>query len=113
MALKDKSKLQVLAELADLIDGRGKASPDASYTAKLLSRGIAKCAQKTGEEAVEFAIAAVSGEAKEISQEAADLLYHLLVTLEAAGVTLDEVLDELAVRRGVGGLAEKASRKAT
>lgn len=113
MALNDKEKLTVLGELADVIAARRDAAPEASYTAKLMNRGIAKCAQKTGEEAVEFAIAAVSGEREEVSGEAADLLYHLLVTLEARGVDLDEVLSVLAERRGVGGLAEKAARDAT
>ncbi len=113
MALTDKQKLNVLSELAETIAVRRDAAADASYTAKLISRGVAKCAQKTGEEAVEFVIAAVSGEQDEISQEAADLLYHLLVTLEASDVSFDRVLDELAARQGIGGLAEKASRKAT
>ncbi len=113
MALTDKSKLTVLSDLAETIAARRNAAPDTSYTAKLMARGIGKCAQKTGEEAVEFVIAAVSGEHREISQEAADLLYHLLVTLEASDVSLDDVLGELAERRGVGGLVEKASRKAT
>jgi phosphoribosyl-ATP pyrophosphohydrolase len=113
MALTDKDKLTVLSDLAETIAARRDAAPESSYTAKLISAGIEKCAQKTGEEAVEFAIAAVSGRCDEISQEAADLLYHLLVTLEASGVSLDDVLGRLAERRGVGGLAEKASRKAT
>ncbi len=113
MALTDKQKLNVLSELAETIAARRDAAPDTSYTAKLISRGIAKCAQKTGEEAVEFVIASVADSQDEMSQEAADLIYHLLVTLEAGNVSLDRVLDELAARQGIGGLAEKASRKAT
>lgn len=111
MALNDETKLKVISELAQAISARRDASPDESYTAKLLSRGVAKCAQKTGEEAVELAIAAVSGEHQEICQESADLLYHLLVTLEATGVALDDVLAELGRRRGQGGLEEKAARR--
>ena len=113
MALTDKQKLDVLSELAATIAARRDAAPEASYTAKLISRGMEKCAQKTGEEAVEFVIAAVAGQSDEMSREAADLLYHLLVTLEAGNVSLDRVLDELAARQGIGGLDEKASRKAT
>ena len=112
MALNDETKLAVLAELANAIAERREVEPGTSYTAKLISRGVEKCAQKTGEEAVEFVIAAVSGQAAEISQEAADLLYHFLVTLEVTGVSLDQVLIELERRRGVGGLDEKASRPA-
>lgn len=113
MALTDRQKLDVLGELAATIAERRDAAPETSYTAKLISRGMEKCAQKTGEEAVEFVIAAVAGQSDEMSQEAADLLYHLLVTLEAGNVCLDRVLDELAARQGIGGLAEKASRKET
>ena len=112
MALSDTEKLAVLSELAETVAARRGADPEASYTAKLLARGVEKCAQKTGEEAVEFVIAATAGRPGEIAGEAADLLYHLIVTLEATGVSLDDVLDELGRRRGVGGLAEKASRTA-
>ena len=113
MSLMDKGKLAVLSELAETIAERRDADPESSYTARLMAKGLEKCAQKTGEEAVEFVIASVSGKPDEISQEAADLLYHLLVTLELRGVTLDDVLDALAERRGTSGLDEKASRKAT
>lgn len=113
MAPADRDKLHTVRDLAETISSRSSAAPESSYTAKLLSQGVAKCAQKTGEEAVEFIIAAMSGERHEISQEAADLLYHLLVTLEATGVPLDDVLSELAARQGVSGLDEKASRSET
>ena len=110
MSTAERDTLQTLRDLAETISSRRGSAPDSSYTASLLSAGVAKCAQKTGEEAIEFIIAAVSGNPHEISQEAADLLYHLLVTLEATGVTLDDVLSELARRQGVSGLNEKASR---
>ena len=89
---------------------RAKASPDESYTARLLNRGIEKCAQKLGEEAVEAAIAAVAGHKLELTKEAGDVLYHLLVLLRASGVSLDAVMAELETRTAQSGLAEKASR---
>ena len=92
------------------IAGRAAASPEESYTAKLLSRGVEKCAQKLGEEAVEAAIAAVAQKPDELAKEAGDVLYHLLVLLKAAGVPLDAVMAELEGRTAQSGLAEKAAR---
>lgn len=90
---------------------RATASPDESYTAKLIARGIEKCAQKLGEEATEAVIAAVSRDKSELTKEAADVLYHLLVLLRASGVALDDVMAELDARTAQSGLAEKAGRK--
>ena len=90
---------------------RATASPDESYTAKLLARGGEKCAQKLGEEATEAVIAAVSRDKPELTKEAADVLYHLLVLLRASGVALDDVMAELDARTAQSGLAEKAGRK--
>jgi phosphoribosyl-ATP pyrophosphohydrolase len=103
-------RLHILAELADEIAKRKTASPDQSYTAKLLSQGVEKCAKKLGEEAVETALAAVLRDKTQLAAETADLLYHLLVLLEASGLTLAEVMDEIARRQGVSGITEKASR---
>jgi phosphoribosyl-ATP pyrophosphohydrolase len=103
-------RLEVLAALADEIAQRTTASPEQSYTARLLSQGVEKCAKKFGEEAVETAIAAVLRDKTHIAAETADLLYHLLVMLEASGVRLSDVMAELARRQGVSGIAEKASR---
>ena len=103
-------RLEVLAALADEIAARKQASPDTSYTAKLLSQGVEKCAKKFGEEAVELALAAVLRDKPHTTAEAADVLYHLLVLLAASGVELAEVMAELARRQGVSGIAEKASR---
>lgn len=103
-------RLHVLAALADEIAKREFVSPDQSYTAKLLSQGVEKCAKKLGEEAVETALAAVLRDKTQLATETADLLYHLLVLLEASGLNLAEVMDELARRQGVSGIAEKASR---
>ncbi len=103
-------RLDVLASLADEIAGRRTASPEQSYTAKLLSQGVEKCAKKFGEEAVETALAAVLRDKAHIASEAADALYHLLVLLAASDVELVDVMDELARRQGMSGIAEKASR---
>jgi phosphoribosyl-ATP pyrophosphohydrolase len=99
-----------LEELAARIAARAAASPEESYTAKLLSRGVERCAQKFGEEAVEAAIAAVAGRGDELAKEAGDVLYHLLVLLRASGVGLNAVMAELESRTAQSGLAEKASR---
>ena len=102
-----------LEALNERVALRANASPDASYTAKLLARGVDKCAQKLGEEAVEAAIAAVTGQKVELAKEAGDVLYHLLVLLRAAGVGLDQVMAELESRTAQSGLAEKAGRSRT
>jgi phosphoribosyl-ATP pyrophosphohydrolase len=99
-----------LEELDQRLAARATASPEDSYTAKLLAKGIEKCAQKVGEEAVEAAIAAVARDRAGLTSETADLLYHLLVLLRAAGIPLEEVMAELDRRTGQSGLAEKASR---
>jgi phosphoribosyl-ATP pyrophosphohydrolase len=82
-----------------------------SYTRKLLDRGVAQCAKKFGEEAVEAVIAAIGEDKQRVTAEAADVLYHLLVILHARGITLDEVEAELGARTHQSGLDEKASRK--
>jgi phosphoribosyl-ATP pyrophosphohydrolase len=89
---------------------RAKASAEESYTARLLAAGVERCARKLGEEAVETVIAAVSGDRAGLVGESADLVYHLLVTLRAAGVPLGEVMAELERRTAQSGLEEKASR---
>ncbi|MFS8035996.1 phosphoribosyl-ATP diphosphatase [Xanthobacter sp. AM11] len=99
-----------LADLEAIVAARAAADAGASYTRSLLDKGIAKCAQKLGEEAVETVIAAVSGDEAQLVCEASDLLYHLLVVLKARGVALADIHAELARRTGQSGLAEKASR---
>lgn len=103
-------RLDALAALADEIAARRTASPEQSYTAKLLHKGVERCAKKLGEEAVETALAAVLRDRKQVTSEAADLLYHLLVLLEASGVALADVMGELERRQGTSGIAEKAAR---
>jgi phosphoribosyl-ATP pyrophosphohydrolase len=99
-----------LEQLNERVLARAKASPDESYTAKLLSEGIERCAKKLGEEAVEAVIAATAKDKKGVVTESADVVYHLLVLLRASGVTLDEVMESLERRTAQSGLAEKASR---
>ncbi len=103
-------RLEILADLMGEIAKRRGASPDTSYTAKLLAQGIEKCAKKLGEEAVEAALAAVLDDKRRLTSAAADVFYHLLVLLEAADVPLADVMAELERRKGVSGIAEKASR---
>ena len=103
-------KTEILAELAAIIQQRKSADPESSWTAKLLSQGVERCAKKFGEEAMEAALASVSGNKAHLKAEAADVIYHLLVLLEAGGVDLADVLDELAARQQRSGIAEKASR---
>jgi phosphoribosyl-ATP pyrophosphohydrolase len=100
-----------LEELEARIALRAAASPEDSYTAKLIARGMNKAAQKLGEEATETVIAAVTGDRAELVKESADLLFHLLVVLRAADVPLAEIMTELDARTAQSGLAEKASRK--
>ncbi|ALI54801.1 phosphoribosyl-ATP diphosphatase [Celeribacter marinus] len=100
----------ILKDLAATIQSRKGADPDSSWTAKLLSKGPEKCAEKFGEEAIEAIIAAAKDDRENLTYEAADVLYHLLVMLAARNVALEDVLDELARRQGVSGIEEKAGR---
>ena len=99
-----------LARLAATVAARRQASASSSYTKSLLDKGVTACAKKLGEEAAETVIAAVSESGERLTSEAADLIYHLLVVLEARGVPLTDVLAELDRRASQSGLAEKASR---
>jgi phosphoribosyl-ATP pyrophosphohydrolase len=99
-----------LEELARIVARRAGADDPASYTAKLARSGIAVCAKKLGEEAVEAAIAAVAGDREALKAEAADVLYHLIVLLQVAGVPFEAVKEELGRRTARTGLQEKASR---
>ncbi|HXA38953.1 MAG TPA: phosphoribosyl-ATP diphosphatase [Phenylobacterium sp.] len=101
---------EVLARLAATVESRKGGDPAASYTAKLLA-DPSLAAKKLGEEAVETVIAAAQGDKAALAAESADLIYHWLVVLAAAGVSLDEVAERLEAREGTSGLAEKASRK--
>lgn len=100
----------VLAMLVDTIAARRRESADKSYTRQLLDGGPAKCAKKLGEEAIEVVLAAVNEDDEAMKNEAADLVYHLLVLLEARDIKFADVLDVLGGRMGVSGLEEKAAR---
>ena len=99
-----------LSELEAIIAERATASPDESWTAKLLSKGPEKCAEKFGEEAIEAIIEATKGDTEKLTSEAADVLFHLLVMLRARGVSVASVMAELDRRQAQTGLQEKASR---
>ena len=101
-----------LHDLEQRVQARAQASAETSYTRALIDKGIAHCAKKLGEEAVELAIAAVVEDRSRVVGEAADLLYHLLVMLHARGISLNEVEVALAERTSQSGLDEKAARKA-
>ncbi len=100
-----------LRDLERRVHERAQASADVSYTRKLLDKGIEHCAKKLGEEAVETALAAIGPDRDRLTSETADLLYHLLVVLEARGITLAEVETVLEARTRMSGLDEKAARK--
>ena len=103
--------MSTIEKLAATIAARASASPDSSYTAKLLHAGVDKCAKKFGEEAFELALAAASKDKAHTAQEAADVIYHLLVLLQASGVSLAEVEKVLTAREAQSGLEEKTGRR--
>jgi phosphoribosyl-ATP pyrophosphohydrolase len=100
-----------LADLEKRVHERARASATESYTRALLDKGVGYCAKKLGEEAIEAGLAAVQEDKARVIAEAGDLLYHLLVLLEARGVTLAEVEAALEQRTVQSGHQEKASRK--
>lgn len=100
----------VLDRLFKVVDSRRAADPSVSHSARLLSRGMPKVAQKFGEEAVECLIEAVAGNHQALVGESADVLYHLMVLWAGAGVAPAEVWAELTRREGVSGITEKAAR---
>lgn len=99
-----------LSDLAAIIADRAASSAEKSYTRSLLDAGAHRIAKKFGEEAVELALATVDGDDAALTGEAADVLYHLLVILQARGVAIADVLAELEGRTRQSGHQEKASR---
>jgi phosphoribosyl-ATP pyrophosphohydrolase len=99
-----------LARIAEVLESRKAADPQSSYVAKLYAKGMDSILKKVGEEAAETIIAAKDGDPAKIIYETADLWFHTLVMLAHAGLHPDDVLDELARREGLSGLAEKAAR---
>ena len=104
--------MDTLARLEQVIKDRRAASPEESYVASLVARGLPVIARKLGEEAVEAVVAALTDNREELIEEAADVLFHLLVLLAEKDIALAEVLAELEKREGMSGLAEKAARGA-
>ena len=102
--------MKTLDKLNETIAARKFSAPESSYTAKLLSQGPEKCAKKFGEEAFELAMAAVLNDKTKTANEAADVLYHLLVLLHSADVPLSDVMAVLQKREGTSGHVEKANR---
>lgn len=100
-----------IADLEKRVKERASASAEKSYTRQLLDKGVAHCAKKFGEEAIEAVLAAVAEDRERMTGEAADVLYHLLVLLHARGITLAEIEALLETRTKKSGLEEKASRK--
>lgn len=100
-----------LADLEAIVAHRSEASPEESWTAKLVASGQQKAAKKLGEEAIEAVMAAVTNDRDNLLYEAADVLYHLMVVLKIADIPLEAVMSELERRTGQSGLSEKASRK--
>ena len=92
------SSIEFLNELQAVIQQRIESPPEGSYTAKLLADGPSRIAQKVGEEGVELALASVTGDDDDVRSEAADLLYHLLVLLNARSITLEDVVAVLESR---------------
>jgi len=100
----------ILTRLEHTIAARRDAAPDSSYVAQLNARGLPVIARKLGEEAVEAVVAALSGDDTELTGEAADVLFHLTVLLNARGIALADVFAELERREGTSGIDEKNSR---
>ena len=99
-----------LTDLETIIARRAAASPEESWTAKLVAAGPARIAKKFGEEAIEAVIAGAQGDRGALISESADVLYHLMVLLHGRGISVKDVLEELERRTGQSGLAEKAGR---
>ena len=95
---ENSTEATFLGRLWQYLNKRRSESPEESYTARLLAKGPSRVAQKVGEEGVETAIAAATGDRDGFRYEAADLLYHLLVACISTGVSFKEVLDELMSR---------------
>ena len=101
----------ILQRLSETLEARKQASPESSYAAKLFGKGEDAILKKIGEEATEVILASKAGDKTNLVHETADLWFHCLVLLAKHGLSADDVLNELARREGMSGIAEKASRK--
>lgn len=95
---QEESQMVWLHQLESLLAERKNADPDSSYTASLYARGTKRISQKVGEEGVEVALAATSGDKAELICESADLVYHLMVLLQDQGLSFSDVIDKLKER---------------
>lgn len=100
----------ILNRLAETLEARKNADPQSSYVAKLYAKGLDSILKKIGEESAEAIIAAKGGDKSQVVYELADLWFHTLVLLAQQGLHPDDVLNELARREGLSGIAEKAAR---
>ena len=101
----------ILQRLAETLETRKHAAPESSYVAKLFSKGEDAILKKVGEEATEVLLAAKGGDKTHLVYETADLWFHCMVLLEQHGLKAEDVLNELARREGMSGIAEKQNRK--
>ena len=108
---QEKTNPDILQRLAETLGARTQASPESSYVAKLFSRGEDAILKKIGEEATELILASKAGDKSHLVYETADLWFHCMVLLAQHGVSAADVLNELARREGLSGIAEKESRK--
>ena len=108
---QEKTSPDILQRLAETLEARKQASQESSYVAKLFSRGEDAILKKIGEEATELILASKAGDKSHLVYETADLWFHCMVLLEQHGVSAADVLNELARREGLSGIAEKESRK--
>ncbi len=105
-------KVEIITELADVIDSRKTADPNTSYVAQLFSKAPDKVLKKIGEEATEVVMAAKDNDPNHVIYEVADLWFHTMVLLSQMGLRPEQVLSELKRREGVSGITEKNSRPA-
>ena len=101
---------KVLFELEKIIKSKKEEPAKKSYTASLLKSGLNKCAEKFGEEAIELIVAAVNKDTENFNNEAADVLFHLLVLIESKETSIGAILEVLESRLGISGHFEKETR---
>jgi phosphoribosyl-ATP pyrophosphohydrolase len=106
----EKMSSDILQRLTETLEARKQASPESSYVAKLFSKGEDAILKKVGEEAMEVILASKEGDKTHLVYETADLWFHCMVLLAQHGLSAADVLNELARREGLSGIAEKESR---
>lgn len=107
----ESTNLDILQRLTETLEARKQASPETSYVAKLFGKGEDAILKKIGEEATEMILAAKSGDMSHLVYETADLWFHCMVLLARKGLKAEDVLNELARREGISGIAEKEGRE--